>query len=116
MTDDPLFLPGLEPPAAAETAMVKAARLTLAALRDADKLRPEHALLTQLILSLAAAIDGGTRSGRASAVAMASKELREALLQLDPPPEEANTDAAAALQKFMADLENFANQEGTREP
>jgi hypothetical protein len=109
MTDEPMFLPGLEPSRESDSAMVKAARLTLAALRDADKLKPEHALLTQLILSLAQAIDGGTRSGRASAVAMAAKELREALLQLDPPPEEGQTDAAAVLRQFMDDLERHAN-------
>jgi hypothetical protein len=107
--DEALYLPGLEPGHASDSAMVKAARQTLAALQAADKLRPEHALLTQLILSLAAAIDGGTRSGRASAVAMAAKELREALLQLDPPPEEGQTDAAKVLRDFMDDLERHAN-------
>jgi len=107
--DEPQYLPGLEPSRESDSAMVKAARQTLAALHADDKLRPEHALLTQLILSLAAAIDGGTRSGRASAVAMAAKELREALLQLDPPPEEGQTDAAAVLRQFMDELEAHAN-------
>jgi hypothetical protein len=71
-------------------------------------------VLTQLLLSLSEAIDGGRRSGRASAVAMAAKELRETLLMIDPPPEDgsASEDAARALREFMAKVEAAANNGG----
>jgi hypothetical protein len=112
MTDEQLTLPGLQVnPDRPDTAMVSAARVTLLALRESRQLGPKDALLAQLVLTLAAAIDKGTGSGRASAVAMASKELREALLMLDPPPEDSDAarDAAAKLAEFVRDLEAHAN-------
>jgi hypothetical protein len=111
---DQLELPGLEPPRDNDSPMVRACRQTIAALQAADKLLPQHAVLTQLLLSLSEAIDGGRRSGRASAVAMAAKELRETLLMIDPPPEDgsASEDAARALREFMAKVEAAANNGG----
>lgn len=111
MTDTQPTIPGLEGARPNDTPMVSAARFTLAALDEAGRIEPRHALLVQLILSLSGAIDGGTRQGRASAVAMASKELREALLQLDPPPEEGDQGEAArrALADFVAKVEAAAN-------
>lgn len=107
----PLDLPGMREPVAADTPMVRAAHHTLQALRDADMLGPRHGLLVQLTLSLSGAIDRGVASGRASAVAMASRELRETLLMLDPPPEdgEAGAEAQRQLVEFMAKLEHAAN-------
>lgn len=96
----------------ADGPMVKAAHATLEALRRLDKVGDEHALLVQLIVSLAGAIDQGVIRGRASAVAMASKELREALLQLDPPDEGGGTDAQRQLADFLAKLEAAANNGG----
>lgn len=112
--DTPLDLPGLDGPREYESPMVVAARQTLAALAELDRLEPRHAVLTQLILSLAEAIDRGTRTGRASAVALASKELREALLQLDPPPEDgdASVEARKQLAELMQALELAANNGG----
>lgn len=112
--DSQLELPGLAASDRAESAMVTAARSTIQALHTLGKLEPRHAVLTQLILSLAEAIDRGTRTGRASAVAMASKELREALLQLDPPPEDgdAGLEARAELAKLLTALELAANNGG----
>lgn len=94
-----------------DTDMVKAAKATLAQLDSAERLPPERAVLAQLVLSLAAAIDGGARSGRASAVAMAAAQLRETMLVLDPPPEDSNAaaDANRRLTEFMVKLEAAAN-------
>lgn len=115
MSDDTQpTLPGFEAPTRGpDTPMVKAARATLDALATAQVLEPRHAVLVQLVMSLAGAIDAGVRSGRASAVAMAAAQLRETMLVLDPPPEVGATDASAALAKFVADLEAHANG-GTR--
>lgn len=112
MTDQP-SLPGLEGPAAGgipNGPMVESARTTLAALRSSGRLETRHAVLVQLVLSLAGAIDRGVQSGRASAVAMAAKQLLETMLVLDPPPEDAGApDAGRALAEFMAALEDHAN-------
>lgn len=112
MTDP--TLPGLEVPAAAvsDGPMVRAAAVTLEALREAGGIGPRHAVLVQLVHSLAGAIDAGVRSGRASAVAMAAKQLLETMLVLDPPPEEggvAEVAAALALAKFVQDLTDVAD-------
>lgn len=109
-----LELPGMRPPVENDTPMVGAAQHTLAALNDADMLGPRSALLVQLTIQLSRAIDAGVRSGRASAVAMASRELRETLLMLDPPPEdgEAGAEAQRQLAEFMAKLEYAANHGG----
>lgn len=97
-------------PHAQDTPMVLAAKASLAKLADVDRLPPERAVLAQLVLSLATAIDGGARSGRASAVAMAAAQLRETMLILDPPPEDANAsaDANRRLADFIAALEAAA--------
>lgn len=116
MTDGQLELPGMAEPASSASAMVKAAHITLQQLRDLGRLEPRHAVLAELILSLADAIDRGKRSGRASAVAMASKELRETVLMLDPPPDSDSLDASEAARKALADfvaaLEEHANTGG----
>lgn len=116
-TSDPggqLPLPGLEP-AQLDSAMVTAAKVTLAELRELGVIERRHSVLVQLVLSLAAAIDAGTRAGRASAVAMAAAQLRETMLTLDPPPEDGDAGAAAqaALDKLLAKLELAANNGGT---
>jgi len=111
MTDDQPTLPGLGPDRPGDTPMLAAMRATLRALDQADQLEPRHAALAQLCLSLAQAIDGGARSGRASATAMAAAQLRETLLVLDPPPAEdpAGHDALARLDAFMAALDQAAS-------
>lgn len=114
MTDP--TIPGLEVPEAKadDGPMVKAAQVTLAALRESGTLAPRHAVLVQLVHSLAGAIDAGVRSGRASAVAMAAKQLLETMIVLDPPPEEggaAEVAARLALAEFVDRLERHANGE-----
>lgn len=111
-------IPGLVVPGADATdgAMVKAAAVTLQALADAKVIEPRHAVMVQLVHSLAGAIDKGVTSGRASAVAMAARELREAMLVLDPPPEEggaADVAARLALAGFVHELEQLANAGAT---
>lgn len=109
-------LPGLEVPADkvanGEGPMVVSARATLEELEALHRLEPRHAVLRQLVLSLAGAIDRGVQSGRASAVAMAAKQLLETMLVLDPPPEEAGSKSAQdALAEFFAKVEAAANAE-----
>lgn len=93
-----------------DTPLVKATKATLDKLREVDRLPPERAALAQLCLSLAAAIDGGARSGRASAVAMAAAQLRETMLVLDPPPEDSDgsADSMRLLGELMTRLEAAA--------
>lgn len=110
MADDQLALWELPEQHTGDTPMVAACKATLAQLRAVDRLPPERAALAQLCLSLSAAIDGGARSGRASAVAMAAAQLRDTMLVLDPPPEDgdANQDAVRLLGEFMAKLDAAA--------
>lgn len=111
VADHQLELPGLGDGQQRDSAMVRACRLTIAALADAGKLTPAHAVLTQLLLELSGAIDRGRQAGRASAVAMAARELRDTLLMIDPPPEDgaAGDRAAELLREFWADVEAAAN-------
>lgn len=119
MTDPQLALPGMTAPSPGESPMVKACKQTITALAAVDKLLPQHAVLTQLMLSLCEAIDAGRRAGRASAVAMAARELRDTLLMIDPPPEDgsASEDAARQLREFMdrVDAAVEAGREGPPE-
>lgn len=109
--DGQLELWAVSPAHERDTPMVQAAKVSLAQLDAAERLPPERAVLAQLVLSLASAIDGGARSGRASAVAMAAAQLRDTMLVLDPPPEDADAgaDANRRLAEFMAKLEAAAN-------
>ncbi len=109
MTDP--TLPGMEVPSLSgmDGPMAKAANVTLQALADDGVLGPRHQVLVQLVQSLAGAIDRGVQSGRASAVAMAAKQLLETMLVLDPPPEVSATDARTALDAFFTRIEQHAN-------
>lgn len=113
MTDP--TIPGLElpaPPPGEDGPMAKAAHTTLSALAEAGGLESRHQVLVQLVQSLAGAIDRGVSSGRASAVAMAAKQLLETMLVLDPPPETgtpAMANAAAALDRFTKKLDAHAS-------
>lgn len=106
MTGQPT-LPGLEPPEPTDGPMVKAAHATMAQLLELRAVEPRHAVQVQLVLSLAAAIDAGTRTGKASSVAMAARELRETMLVLDPPPPDGEPGAEGRdrLAAFMDKLE-----------
>lgn len=92
MSDEQPTLAGLELESrdtlGEESPMRAAVRATIEALRADNLLEPRHVGLAQLALELADAVTSGKRSGRASAAAMASRELRETLLSL-PSPEQA---------------------------
>ena len=107
-------IPGLDTPEGhhREGPMVQSARQSLQALREENRLEARHAVLVQLVVSLAGAIDKGVQSGRASAVAMAAKQLLETMLVLDPPPEDGHADADAqrVLAEFVGRLEDYANR------
>lgn len=113
-TSEQLALPGLVIPEAldSDSAMVAAAKASLAELRRTGAVESRHAVQVQLVLQLARVIDAGSRTGRASAVAMASKELRETMLVLDPPDELASASARSKLEAFMALIEQAANNGG----
>lgn len=69
------MLPGLEPPARGEPAIVSATRRTLAAMEALGLVDELHAQPMQLLLDLAWVVDSGRRQGKASAVAMAAAQM-----------------------------------------
>lgn len=83
---------GLTLPAGQITPLEAAARATLAALDDDGLLEPRHALTAQLILDLSASIGAGVRTGKTAAVALAAKQLLDAIASLPEPAEQ--TDGA----------------------
>jgi hypothetical protein len=113
MSDGQPQLDGLVIPEAhaADSAMVKAAKATLAELRRAGRVSAKHAVQVQLVLSLAEAIDKGARTGRASAVAMAAGQLNETMDRLDP-PDENSPELRDRLAAFMETVERAANNGG----
>lgn len=115
MTTDQGTIPGLVLPelGGMDGPMAKAAHVTLQALAECGGLEPRHSVLVQLVQSLAGAIDRGVASGRASAVAMAAKQLLETMLVLDPPPEGPKVgDAAKRMDAFFQRIEDHANGGG----
>lgn len=113
MTDP--TIPGLSIPDAHanEGPMAKAAAVSLQALAASGNLEPRHQVLVQLVRSLAGAIDKGVQSGRASAVAMAAKQLLDTMVVLDPPPEDGSDATRVArelLREFLETAESVANQ------
>lgn len=101
--DNMLDLPGvaLAPEIGAPSPLRVAVQATLSALNDAALLEARHAAVAQLALELADAVTAGRRSGRASAVAMASAQL---LAALDALPKPAGLDADAEWNKFVEEL------------
>lgn len=85
---DMLPLPGLDDPTQSAQHLELAVRRTLDAINTAGLITARDAGMMQLCLELSRAVTAGVRSGRASAVAMAARELRETLLAL-PQPEAA---------------------------
>lgn len=102
MPPDPEPLPGMEDPQGPTSELEQAVRRTLRALRDQDLLEPRHAGTMELALVLARAVDAGVRSRRASAAAMAARELRETLAML-PEPEATPSDAWDQLVEELLD-------------
>jgi hypothetical protein len=82
MTDAQPELTGLERLQPGATPMEKAAASQLDHLRGAGLLGPHTAMLEQLILDLARVIGLAAVKGRSAGMAMAARELREAIEQL----------------------------------
>lgn len=93
-------LPGLEMPTRLQAEMVGAVRSTFAALDEAGLLEPRHAALMQLCLELADSVAAAKVSRRATAVALAARELRETLALL-PVPEVVENDGWADLESAL---------------
>lgn len=89
------LLPGLDPPRRGESAMVRAARRTIAALSGDGYLDESHAILCQQILELAEVVDAGRRQGKASAVAMAAAQIIATYEKLVPESAGGSEDDAA---------------------
>jgi len=105
--DQPTF-PGLEiaPPLSGRpvSALEEAAVETLRELREQGLLRREHSLTVQLVLELARAVGQGVVHGRASAVAMAAKQLTEAMGLLPIPTDDAPAESSDWLA-FQANVD-----------
>lgn len=105
-----LPLPGLEPDPPASTrrggALVASTRRTIAALHALGLLEERHAAQCALALVLAEACEGGAASRRASAVAMAARELRECLDSLPKPEGDGKEDAFERMMREFAEQEN----------
>lgn len=102
-----LTFPGLEPAGgqAFTTPLELAAMETLRELREQGLLRREHSLTVQLVLELARAVGRGVASGRASAVAMAAKQLTEAMALLPAPSSEDVPLESSDWRAFLATAE-----------
>lgn len=110
MTERDQPLPGMTEPTAAPSPLEAATRRTIAALDADGHLDESHAVLLQLCLTLARAIDAGSRHGKASAVAMAARELRETFLALIP--EDSEGGESDEWSRFLDQLDAAA----TRDP
>jgi succinate dehydrogenase/fumarate reductase flavoprotein subunit len=88
----PLQLPGLETVnpeyGYAASPLRTAVEATLKQLEQDGLLTERHVGIAMLALELADAVVAGRRAGRASAVAMAARELRETLQALPAPAEQ----------------------------
>lgn len=102
-------LPGLELDAELtgnRSALRNAVVLTIDALKSEGLLEARHTAVAQLSLELADAVSRGTRSGRASAAAMAAAQLLAALDQL---PKPLAADAQERFNRFITALELQVN-------
>lgn len=106
-----LTLPGLELGAengGKSGVLRRAVEATITALHAENLLQPRHAALCQLALTLADAVAVGTRSGRASAAAMAAAQLRETLQAL---PEPSQAGVAERFESWIRELQAESDAE-----
>ena len=85
MSETAPTLPGMDGAGTSPNMMQRAAAEYIQALRDRDLIKGHHVLTVQLVLDLAAAVGKASAKGQAAAMAMASKELREAMELLPVP-------------------------------
>jgi hypothetical protein len=95
-------LPGLETPRPGAGDLEKATHRTIAELDALGLIEPRHAMTCQLMIELARAVEAGRKSGRASAVALAAAQLREAFMSLPEP--ETTPDGDDAWNQLADDL------------
>lgn len=93
-------LPGLEQAGTPSNLMAQAAAQLIETLRSQQLIEAHHVLTVQLVLDLSTVIGKAAAKGQAAAMALAAKELREAMSLLPQP-----ADAGDALAEFM---EQFA--------
>lgn len=86
-------LPGLDDPAGPLGPMELATRRTLTALAADGLLGERHAMVAQLLLDLAKVVTVSTRTGKASAAAMAAAQILAAYAVLVPEMEGGDPDA-----------------------
>lgn len=101
-------LPGVAMPELGRSHIEASATATLAALDAAGLLRPEHALVCQVVLELARTVGRGLQAGKVTvATATLSKHLLEAIDKL---PALAATPAGGdPLAGFMQEVQDAAN-------
>lgn len=103
--DEPLPGLGAEPTDAAVGELERQVRRSLARMQLDGLVDERHAGLMQLALELCRAITRGASSGRASAVAMAAKELREVFAQLMPDEEVSGGDDFDRWKRELAGMD-----------
>lgn len=97
-------LPGLSLPSSGVTDLERAALASMEALDADGVLEPRHALTVQLVLELSRVIGAGVRTGKTAAVAMAAKQLLEAIESLPTPaPDPGDKDPWAELERRLAE-------------
>ena len=107
------ILPGLDVPNRLEPALLSALRTTFAALDADGLLEPRHAALMQLCTELAESVANAKVSRRATAVALAARELRETLALL-PEPAVSEDDGWKGLEDALrAAARGHATESGT---
>lgn len=90
-------LDGLEPPTQPPGELRKALDETITALAEDGLINETHSALCALARVMADATEAGRLSGRASAAAMAARELRECLEALPKPETVSEAEAFAKL-------------------
>ena len=105
MTDPRPWQPtfdGLTLPTGTTTPLEVAAQATLAALDADGLLEPRHALTSQLVLDLSSSIGAGVRTGKTAAVALAARQLLDALASLPAPMAADDPSLAELFEKLDA--------------
>ncbi|HEY4267097.1 MAG TPA: hypothetical protein VGM94_02785 [Galbitalea sp.] len=99
MSDPAPMLPGFEDLQPGETRMELAARRQIAKLREDGRLTDEHIIVEQMILDLSRAVGISAQKGRAAGVALAARELREAIALLPKTMSDEFADLQAELAR-----------------
>lgn len=100
-TESQPVLPGFEPPRPGENKLSAAAATQLEKLREANLLTDDHAIISQLVVSLASSVGGSLANGKLSVAGVqGAKLLLEAVELL--PQAESNSGMAALVSELRA--------------